>query len=174
MIGFGLPSGAAAQAALAFPGRRAGTTIEVMRIPGATGRIRADGVVAAPAQALRAAFTQVGRLLLAADELRGRIRAEHPDGRPPPPREPWTPPPAAAAEVTGLSALPVPNYDELSLPSLRARLRTLSADQLRVLARYERAHSGRADIVGMFERRLAKLAASDSAARQDGAQDQAR
>jgi hypothetical protein len=68
----------------------------------------------------------------------------------------------------------VPNYDELSLPSLRARLRTLSADQLRVLVRYERAHSGRADIVAMFERRLAKLAASDSAARQDGAQDQAR
>jgi hypothetical protein len=141
-----------------------------MRIPGAAGRIRAQDVAAAPAQALRAAFTQVGRLLLAADELRGRIGADPGGGRRPPPG----PSPAAAAEVTAPSALPVPHYDELSLPSLRARLRTLSADQVRVLVRYERAHSGRADVVGMFERRLAKLAASDSATGQDGAQDQAR
>jgi hypothetical protein len=136
-----------------------------MRIPQVTGRIRADGVAGAPAQVLRAAFTQVGRLLLAADELRSRIQA---NGWPRPPAEAGAPPRAAAAEVTGPSALPVPNYDELSLPSLRARLRTLSADQVRVLARYERAHRGRADILGMLERRLAKLAASDSAARQDG------
>ena len=55
--------------------------------------------------------------------------------------------------------LPVPSYDELSLPSLRARLRSLDADQLRVLVQYERSHAGRADVVAMFERRLAKLAA---------------
>jgi hypothetical protein len=140
-----------------------------MRIPQVTARIRADGVAGAPAQALRAAFTQVGRLLLAADQLRSRIREEQANGRPPPPGQTGAPPGRAEAEVTGPSALPVPNYDELSLPSLRARLRTLSADQLRVLVRYERAHSGRPDILAMFERRLAKLAASDSAARQDGA-----
>ena len=140
-----------------------------MRIPQVTARIRADSIAGAPAQALRAAFTQVGRLLLAADQLRSRIREERGNGRPRPPGEAGAPPGPAEAEVTGPSALPVPNYDELSLPSLRARLRTLSADQLRVLVRYERAHSGRADILAMFERRLAKLAASDSAGRQDGA-----
>jgi hypothetical protein len=140
-----------------------------MRIPQVTARIRADGVAGAPAQALRAAFTQVGRLVLAADQLRSRIREEQANGRPRPPAEAGTPPGRAEAEVTEPSALPLPNYDELSLPSLRARLRTLSADQLRVLVRYERAHCGRADILAMFERRLAKLAASDSAARQDGA-----
>jgi hypothetical protein len=145
-----------------------------MRIPQVAARIRADSVAGAPAQALRAAFTQVGRVLLAADQLRSRIREEQAKGRPQPPGEAAAAPGPAAAEVTGPSALPVPNYDELSLPSLRARLRTLSADQLRVLVRYERAHSGRADILAMFERRLAKLAASDSAARQDGGQDQAR
>jgi hypothetical protein len=140
-----------------------------MRIPQVIGRIRADGVAGAPAQVLRAAFTQVGRLLLAADELRSRIREDQANGRPRPPAEPGAPARAAEAEVTAPSALPVPNYDELSLPSLRARLRTLSADQLRVLVRYEREHRGRPDILGMFDRRLAKLAASDSAARQDGA-----
>jgi hypothetical protein len=136
-----------------------------MRIPPVTARIRADGVAGLPAQALRAAFTQVGRLLLAAEQLRSRIQEEQAS----PPGEAAAPPRGAEAEVTDPSALPVPNYDELSLPSLRARLRTLSPDQLRVLIRYERAHSGRPDILAMFERRLAKLAASDSAARQDGA-----
>ena len=43
--------------------------------------------------------------------------------------------------------------------ALRARLRKLDADQLRVLVQYERSHAGRADVVAMFERRLAKLAA---------------
>jgi hypothetical protein len=145
-----------------------------MRIPPVTARIRADRVAGAPAQALRAAFTQVGRLLLAADELRSRIREEQANGRSRPPGEAAAPPRPAAAEVTDPSALPVPNYDGLSLPSLRARLRTLSTDQLRVLVRYERAHAGRAGILAMFERRLAKLAASDSAGRQDGGQGQAR
>jgi hypothetical protein len=52
----------------------------------------------------------------------------------------------------------VPGYDGLSLPSLRARLRNLDTGQLRVLIAYERAHAGRADVVAMFERRIAKLA----------------
>jgi hypothetical protein len=55
--------------------------------------------------------------------------------------------------------LPVPNYDSLSLPSLRARLRSLDAAQLGVLVEYERAHAARADVLAMFERRIAKLAA---------------
>jgi hypothetical protein len=130
-----------------------------MRIPQVTGRIRADSVAGAPAQALRAAFTQVGRLLLAADQLHSRFREERAGGGSRPPRQAEVPAPPAGAEVTGASVLPVPNYDELSLPSLRARLRKLDADQLRVLVQYERSHAGRADVVAMFERRLAKLAA---------------
>jgi hypothetical protein len=55
--------------------------------------------------------------------------------------------------------LPVPGYDSLSLPSLRARLRSLDAAQVGVLVEYERSHAGRADVVAMFERRIAKLAA---------------
>jgi hypothetical protein len=121
-----------------------------MRLPHVTGRIGPGGVAAAPAQVLRAVFTQVGRTLMAADEYRQRAAAGPASGPP-------APPAAAAAEVTRASALPVPDYDGLSMPSLRARLRYLNAGQLRVLMAYERAHAGRAGIVAMFERRIAKL-----------------
>ena len=133
-----------------------------MRIPQVTGRIRADSVAGAPAQALRAAFTQVGRLLLAADQLHSRVREERANGGSRPPGEARAPAPPAEAKLTDASVLPVPNYDELSLPSLRARLRYLEADQLRVLVRYERSHAGRADVVAMFERRLAKVEAGEA------------
>ena len=57
------------------------------------------------------------------------------------------------------SGLPVSNYDELSIASLRARLRNLDVGQLRQLTDYERAHEARADVIAMFERRVAKLEA---------------
>jgi hypothetical protein len=66
----------------------------------------------------------------------------------------------STAAVADDTALPVPNYDSLSLPSLRARLRTLNAAQLRELIEYEQSHAARADVVAMFERRIAKLAAN--------------
>jgi hypothetical protein len=56
-------------------------------------------------------------------------------------------------------ALAVANYDELSVPSLRARLRNLSIPQLRELIRYEQGHADRAEVITMFERRIAKLQA---------------
>ena len=70
---------------------------------------------------------------------------------------------APAAEVVAPAAeLPLANYDELSVASLRARLRNLDVTQLRELAGYERAHAGRADVITMFERRIAKLEAETS------------
>ena len=60
-------------------------------------------------------------------------------------------PPSAAA-------LPLANYDELTVASLRARLRNLSPEQLTVLIEYEKAHANRADVITMFERRITKLA----------------
>jgi hypothetical protein len=53
----------------------------------------------------------------------------------------------------------VPSYDELTVASLRARLRSLDLAQVRQLAEYERAHAGRDDVIAMFERRIAKLEA---------------
>src|SRR6266487_3610293 len=68
------------------------------------------------------------------------------------------PEPVAAAEPAAAAA-PLPNYDELSVASLRARLRNLNVAQVRELAEYERAHAARADVLTMFERRIAKLEA---------------
>jgi hypothetical protein len=63
--------------------------------------------------------------------------------------------PAAPAGPTG-DAPPLPGYDDLSLPSLRARMRALDAATLRALLAYERAHAHRDNVIAMFERRLAK------------------
>jgi hypothetical protein len=61
-------------------------------------------------------------------------------------------------------SLPVPGYDGLSLPSLRARLRGLDTAQLRMLAAYEQSHAARPDVLGMFERRIVKLDSSPGGA----------
>ena len=55
------------------------------------------------------------------------------------------------------AALPLANYDELTIASLRARLRNLSAEQLTELIGYEKEHANRADVISMFERRITKL-----------------
>ena len=74
------------------------------------------------------------------------------------------PEPAAAAEPVvaaepAAAAAPLPNYDELSVASLRARLRNLDVAQVRQCAEYERAHAARAEVLTMFERRIARLEA---------------
>jgi hypothetical protein len=51
----------------------------------------------------------------------------------------------------------VPNYDDLSLASLRARLRNLDSGQVRTLLDYEQAHAARPQVLVMFERRISKL-----------------
>ncbi|MEV0588850.1 hypothetical protein [Nonomuraea sp. NPDC050310] len=54
-------------------------------------------------------------------------------------------------------AEPLPGYATLTVASLRARMRGKTPDQLRELLAYEQATSARADVVKMFENRLAKL-----------------
>jgi hypothetical protein len=51
----------------------------------------------------------------------------------------------------------VANYDELSLPQLRARLRRFTADELQELLDHERAHANRPAYVGMLTRRIATV-----------------
>ena len=51
------------------------------------------------------------------------------------------------------------NYEQLTIASLRARLRGLTIVQVRGLIGYERAHGNRPDVIAMFERRVAKLEA---------------
>ncbi len=84
-----------------------------------------------------------------------------------PPAADASAPPAADASAPPAADLPLANYDELSVASLRARLRNLDVTQLGELAGYERAHAGRTDVITMFERRIAKLEAETSS--DDGA-----
>jgi hypothetical protein len=65
----------------------------------------------------------------------------------------------AEPEAGAGAALPLANYDSLSVASLRARLRNLSAEQLAQLVEYEKGHAARADVISMFERRIAKVQA---------------
>jgi hypothetical protein len=64
---------------------------------------------------------------------------------------------AEAGAGPGPAGLPVPNYDDLSVASLRARLRNLDSAQVRALLDYEKANAGRAAVLTMFERRIVKL-----------------
>jgi hypothetical protein len=73
--------------------------------------------------------------------------------------EPAAAEPVAAEPVAAGTAGLLPNYDSLTVASLRARLRNLSIDQVRELAEYEKAHAARAEVITMFERRVAKLEA---------------
>lgn len=70
------------------------------------------------------------------------------------------PEPVEAPVLTTLTEadLPVPNYDALTHASLRARLRKLSAEQVKALREYELAHAARPELVTMYDNRLAKLA----------------
>ena len=155
-----------------------------MRIPPPPERIKE-----APAHALRAVFAGVGQVLLMTERVRQRaVEQVHPRAAPAPgpapaPEAEAVPPsPAGSAEAAASRAakpetaapqaparehaaadLPVPGYDELSVASLRARLRTLDAAQVRELLDYERAHASRANVVTMFERRIAKLEGPEDA-----------
>ncbi|MEU4740877.1 lipid droplet-associated protein [Actinosynnema sp. NPDC023658] len=84
--------------------------------------------------------------------------------------QPWVDEPGAevpvddpwAEEEQALAAAPpavLPNYDELSLAQLRARLRTLTAEDLEELLEHERTHAARPEFTGMLTRRIANLKA---------------
>ncbi|MCW2917426.1 MAG: hypothetical protein JWN52_5494 [Actinomycetia bacterium] len=66
-------------------------------------------------------------------------------------------PVAKEPEPVAADALPVPNYDELTLASVRARLRNLNIEQVSLLHDYEQANAARADFIRMYENRIAKL-----------------
>ncbi|RAS63846.1 hypothetical protein C8D87_106248 [Lentzea atacamensis] len=80
---------------------------------------------------------------------------ETPDTAEVPADDPWEEEERAIAEVPEF----LPTYDELSIAQLRARLRNLSEEQLEELLRYEKAHAGRPEFVGMLNRRIATVKA---------------
>jgi hypothetical protein len=55
--------------------------------------------------------------------------------------------------------LPLEDFDHLTVPSLRGRLRTLELPQLIQLRDYEQAHGARLPVLTLLDNRIAKLAA---------------
>src|SRR5579875_2771465 len=84
------------------------------------------------------------------------------DGAPGAPEASGMARPPAGDGGAAAPAAPIVGYDGLSLPSVRARLRTLDAGTLREILAYERAHANRADFVTMYERRIARLTAGEA------------
>jgi hypothetical protein len=55
--------------------------------------------------------------------------------------------------------LPIPDFDNVSLGSLRARLRSLSIEDLVRLREWEQAHANRLPVVTLLDNRIAKVSA---------------
>ncbi|HEV2779541.1 MAG TPA: lipid droplet-associated protein [Actinophytocola sp.] len=77
--------------------------------------------------------------------------------------DPWAQEERALAEETAQDAertagpAGIANYDELSLPQLRARLRRFTLAELEELLEHERTHANRPSFVGMLTRRIATV-----------------
>ncbi|MBK5305942.1 MAG: hypothetical protein JJD92_04560 [Frankiaceae bacterium] len=64
--------------------------------------------------------------------------------------------------ITDHSELPLPDYDHMTLGSLRGRLRSLDMQQLVQLRDYEKSKGDRLPVVTMLDNRIAKLANGES------------
>jgi len=53
--------------------------------------------------------------------------------------------------------LPIPDFDNISIGALRARLRSLSVEELVVLREWEQAHANRLNVITTLDNRIAKL-----------------
>ncbi|MFC5287221.1 lipid droplet-associated protein [Actinokineospora guangxiensis] len=71
--------------------------------------------------------------------------------------DPWSAEERAIAGTPVEPPTSVANYDELSLPQLRARLRAFTVAELEELLAYERGTENRPSFVGMLTRRIATV-----------------
>ncbi|MFI6598900.1 hypothetical protein ACIBHX_21800 [Nonomuraea sp. NPDC050536] len=67
----------------------------------------------------------------------------------------------AAKKEPAVQDEPLPGYSELTVASLRARMRGKTAEQIKDLLTYEQATTARPQVIKMFENRLAKLEAGE-------------
>ncbi|MDX6266146.1 MAG: hypothetical protein QOD70_886 [Frankiales bacterium] len=64
---------------------------------------------------------------------------------------------ALPVETPSHDELPLPDYDHMTLGSLRGRLRSLTLDELVAVREYEKAHADRLPVVTLVDNRIAKL-----------------
>lgn len=103
----------------------------------------------------------------AVTSITGRANGTEPAPAPTPLQqlEEFSVPEEIGAQAGGLKDakdLPLEDFDHISAPQLRGRLRRLDRVQLVQLLDYERAHAHRVPIVVMLENRLAKLLEQDA------------
>src|SRR3954470_1987347 len=67
--------------------------------------------------------------------------------------------------------LPIPDFDNISIGSLRARLRPLNVEQLVTLREWEQAHANRLNVITTLDNRIAKLGAADTGNGRQGQND---
>jgi hypothetical protein len=117
-----------------------------------------------------AAVTPLGRLLPEPtyddDAASEGHRIAHPPKEPPAPRV--VPDLKPVVTEPTRDDLPIADFDSVSVPSLRSRLRSLSVADLAMLRKYEQAHAHRLPVITMLDNRLAKLAAAEAAAASSG------
>jgi hypothetical protein len=65
---------------------------------------------------------------------------------------------AVGGEPLSRDELPLPDYDHMTLGSLRGRLRSLTVEELVAVRDYEKAHADRLPVVTLVDNRIAKLA----------------
>ncbi|MFN2539175.1 MAG: hypothetical protein ABR549_13650 [Mycobacteriales bacterium] len=65
---------------------------------------------------------------------------------------------SVGGEPPARGELPLPDYDHMTLGSLRGRLRSLSVEELIAVRDYEKAHADRLPVITLLENRIAKLA----------------
>jgi hypothetical protein len=66
------------------------------------------------------------------------------------------------AEPDSRDDLPIPDFDNITLGSLRARLRNLSVEQLVTLREWEQAHAHRLPVLTALDNRIAKLGSTEA------------
>ena len=119
------------------------------------------------------AGADLGAVILDAEPATAGPGPDAATAEPPTVAEPARAPQAPAAEVVNeaetaheadaVQSAPVPGWDELTLGSIRARLRRLSEDDLTALQSYEKAHGARPDVLSMLENRLVKVRSAQPA-----------
>ncbi|MGW0804265.1 hypothetical protein [Nonomuraea sp. NPDC002799] len=90
------------------------------------------------------------------------VAAPEPEPAPEPVKAPEpkaAPEPVASTPVNLIE--PLPGYSQLTVASLRARMRGKTAEQITDFLAYERTTTDRAEVIRMFENRLAKLQAGE-------------
>lgn len=99
------------------------------------------------------AFDRAGEQ--AGEQAEERVREQAPQQQAPQPREPS--PLRAEGAAVAADAPPVGNYDELTLPQVRGKLRSLTAAEVAELLDYEQAHAQRPEFLRMLSNRLERV-----------------